>query len=312
MHSGEFFVYADSSVFICFLTLVSVWTACAVLALIYFFLMSILITIDMFAIKKCKCFPIGASHNALCIKREIYGSERIAVIILISCLFFEHRKFHVFFHSMLLTVNVIVIGTIAGIRYRIFGIKTINSMELFHQRNKAVRISAVVIHIHHSYVFICNAHLNIVGWQQLVIPHVIGFDSHKSSVFVCLWIAVSILPTDSDFLNVFFEFFLIFQKKFVLSLLNSFVSAPSMNKGLFIELPEFCIFVSHLCQIIRNILGVCWDFHSAPHKCFIHVTDQCGDFIVQTITGLLRCLFPYPGILVCICLKLGAIDVNVL
>ncbi len=122
MHSGEFFVYADSSVFICFLTLVSVWTACAVLALIYFFLTSILITIDMFAIKKCKCFPIGASHNALCIKREIYGSERIAVDNPDQLSLFEHRKFHVFFHSMLLTVNVIVIGTIAGIRYRIFGI----------------------------------------------------------------------------------------------------------------------------------------------------------------------------------------------
>ena len=32
----------------------------------------------------------------------------------------------------------------------------------------------------------------------------------------------------------------------------------------------------------------------------------------QAVSGLLGCLFPYPGIFVCICLKFGTIDIQML
>lgn len=113
------------------------------------------------------------------------------VFALIHFFLLEHWEFHILFHSILFTKNVIVVGTIAGICNRIFRIESIEVFELVHQRHKAAHIAAVLIHLYDGYIFLCGTHLDIIGRKQLVISHIIGLDTHKGCGMVCLGIAVS-------------------------------------------------------------------------------------------------------------------------
>ena len=52
--------------------------------------------------------------------------------------------------------------------------------------------------------------------------------------------------------------------------------------------------------------------HPAPCDFCINFLNLRSDFFVKLVTELFGSLLPYPGILVCVCFKLGAVDVEML
>ncbi len=54
--------------------------------------------------------------------------------------FLKHWEFHIFFQSILFTENIVIIRAVTGIRYRIFGVESINIMELIHEGDETVHI----------------------------------------------------------------------------------------------------------------------------------------------------------------------------
>ena len=204
MHRCKFTVAPNDTVFICLFTLFCVWTSGTVLTLVVFFLTSILVSLYVFSIPKIKVFPVWTTHNSVFTNWKIYRSEWIFTILPVSSLFLEHGEFHILFHSMLFTKDVIVVRTISGICHWILRIKAICSIKLVHQRNKTIHVWAILIYINNSNVFIRNTNLHIVSWKQLVISHIVRLDPHKSGWMICLWVAVAFLPTDFDFFHVFF------------------------------------------------------------------------------------------------------------
>ena len=117
-----------------------VWTSGTVFTLVVFFLTSILVSLYVFSIPKIKVFPVWTTHDSVFTNWKIYRSEWIFTILPVSSLFLEHGEFHILFHSMLFTKDVIVVRTISGICHWILRIKAICSIKLVHQRNKTIHV----------------------------------------------------------------------------------------------------------------------------------------------------------------------------
>ena len=132
MHRCKFAVDPYSTVFICLFTLFCIWTAGAIFTLIHFFLTPILVPFYVFSILKIKAFPIWTTHDSAFPDWKIYCTKWIFMILLVCSLFLEHGKFHIFFHSMLPTEDVIVVRTISSICYWVLRIKAICSIKLVH------------------------------------------------------------------------------------------------------------------------------------------------------------------------------------
>lgn len=95
------------------------------------------------------------------------------MVFFISGFFLAHGKLHIFFHAMFFTIEIIVVRSITGIRYRIFGIMSVNMIELFHQRDKTFHIRCIGFCINHRYIFITDGSLKIICRKQLVISHIV-------------------------------------------------------------------------------------------------------------------------------------------
>ena len=132
MHRCKFMVEPNGTVFICLFTLFCIWTAGTIFTLIYFFLSSILVSLYIFTILKIKAFPVWTTHDSVLPDWEIYCTKWIFMILLVSSFFLEHGELHIFFHSMLLTEDVIVVRTISGICDWILWIETIYILKLVH------------------------------------------------------------------------------------------------------------------------------------------------------------------------------------
>ena len=78
-------------------------------------------------------------------------------------------------------------------------------MELFHQRDKAVHIGTVLHHICYGNVLVCHSDLNVVCWKELVISHIVLFDSHESSGMIRLGIAIASISTDLYLFYIFIQ-----------------------------------------------------------------------------------------------------------
>lgn len=85
-----------------------------------------------FTILKIKAFPVWTTHDSVLPDWEIYCTKWIFMILLVSSFFLEHGELHIFFHSMLLTEDVIVVRTISGICDWILWIETIYILKLVH------------------------------------------------------------------------------------------------------------------------------------------------------------------------------------
>ena len=128
---------------------------------------------------------VRAAEITVIIGFEVRRTERIIAVSFILRFFLVHGKFHKFFHSVLLAVEVVVVRSVTGICDGVFGVKTIQRLELLHKRNKAVHIRTVLHHIYDSDIFICDPDLNIVRRQELIIAHIIPFHAHKGGIVIC-------------------------------------------------------------------------------------------------------------------------------
>lgn len=81
---------------------------------------------------RIKVFPVWATHDSVFPDWKIYCTKWIFMVFLVSSLFLEHGKLHIFFHSLLLTEDVIVVRTISGICYWVLRIEAICSIKLVH------------------------------------------------------------------------------------------------------------------------------------------------------------------------------------
>ncbi len=66
---------------------------------------------------------------------KIYCSIGIFLVVFIFCLLFKYGEFHIFFHTMLFAVIVVIVSSIACISYRIFWIV---SIQLFYENTNIV------------------------------------------------------------------------------------------------------------------------------------------------------------------------------
>ena len=87
-----------------------------------------------------KPFPVRATHYPFCIYTEVFGPVALILHSLIV-----HGELHVLFHSVLLTVQIIVIRTVPCICHGIFGIDPIQAVEFLHQGHKTVCVGSVLL-----------------------------------------------------------------------------------------------------------------------------------------------------------------------
>ncbi len=124
VHGCEFAIDPHCTIPICLFTLFCIRTSATVFALIHFFLSAVCIPFYILAILQVKGFSIRAPHNSIFVNQKVDCSERVFLIFPIRCFLLEHWELHILFHSILLTKNVIVVGTVAGICNRIFRIES--------------------------------------------------------------------------------------------------------------------------------------------------------------------------------------------
>ena len=175
MHGCKFMIDTDRAVLFRLLASLCIWASGTILTLIHFFLPAILISIYMFTILKMERLTIRAAHDSVLTDLEIDSTERILMILLIRRFLLEHRELHIFLHAVLLTEDVVVIGSVTGICNRILRVETIDVPKSIHQRNKAVHVCTILVYVNNCYIFICNSDLDVVCRKQLVISHVVSF-----------------------------------------------------------------------------------------------------------------------------------------
>lgn len=150
-------------------------TIAAIFALVKLFCSSVFVSSYRSAPKIMKFFSVWTNRTFLIINREINRSIRVIYIFLILACFFVHGEFHVFFHSMLFTVKIIVETSVACIGNRIFGIFSINAIEFFHQRHKAIHVRCILLYVIYSDILVAYPKLNIVARKKLIVSHIILF-----------------------------------------------------------------------------------------------------------------------------------------
>ena len=186
MELGKLLIYADRSVLFCLLTPVRIRASAAILAFVDFLLSPVLIPLDRLSVCKVEFFVIRANQVAIFVCLEIDCAERIISVFFVGGFLLVHGEFHVLLHPMLLAVEIIVEGTVPGVRNRVFGIETELTVKFLHERNKAVHIRTVLHGFHDNDVLVCHANLDIVSWKKLVVPHIILLHPHESGIRICL------------------------------------------------------------------------------------------------------------------------------
>ena len=91
-------------------------------------------------------------------------------------------------------------------------------------------------------LLIRHTDLDIIRREQLVISHIVLFDSHESSGMISLGIAIASISTDLYLFYIFIQLWQIFLKFFIMALLDWLSMSFTGDKRCFIQLPDFCVF----------------------------------------------------------------------
>jgi len=185
---------------------------------------------------------VRAPHFSIPVDLEINCPEWVFMIVSVGSFFLKHWEFHIFFQPILFTENIVIIRAVTGIRYRIFGVESINIMELIHEGDETVHIWTVLVHINNRYILIRHTDLDIIRREQLVISHIVLFDSHESSGMIRLGIAIASISTDLYLFYIFIQLWQIFLKFFIMALLDGLSMSFTGDKRCFIQLPDFYVF----------------------------------------------------------------------
>ena len=128
---------------------------------------------------------------------------------------------------MFLAIQIIVVATIARIRNRIFGIKAVPSVESSHQGLKTVHIRSKTHGVVYRNISITNTKLKIICGKQLIISHIIPFNSRKRRIVVGFRVAVPIFATDRYVLGIAFQASDKAAKLVIIALIRCFMMSSS-------------------------------------------------------------------------------------
>ena len=121
MECGKFPVQSYYTVlFRRFTTLCPVWTSFAVFAFVDFFLSSVLIPFYVPVIFENEFPSVRTNQVTFRIPSEVYCTVRIVTVCFTFRFFLKHGEFHVLFHVVFFTIQIVIIGTISCICHRIF------------------------------------------------------------------------------------------------------------------------------------------------------------------------------------------------
>ena len=132
VHGGEFFIQTDGAVLVGLLAFFSIWASLAVLAAIDFFLPSVFVSPDSLPVLKAKGFSVRAAQDAVLVNPEVDNAEGVIAILLVLRLLGVHGELHELFHAVLLAVDVVVVGAVAGVSDGVFREKSVGFVELLH------------------------------------------------------------------------------------------------------------------------------------------------------------------------------------
>ena len=130
----QFFIQANFTVPFALTAFFFLQTITAIFTLIKFFCSAIFVSSYRSAVKIMKLFSVRTYWIAICIYRKIYCSVRIISLFFVLAFLFIHSKFHVFFHAVFFTIQIIIKAAVSCVCYRIFRIFFVYLIELFYQR----------------------------------------------------------------------------------------------------------------------------------------------------------------------------------
>jgi hypothetical protein len=131
-------------------------TITAIFTLIKFFCSAIFVSSYRSAVKIMKLFSVRTYWIAICIYRKIYCSVRIITIFFVLAFLFIHSKFHVFFHAVFFTIQIIIKAAVSCVCYRIFRIFFVYLIELFYQRLETFHIRRILFYVEYCDIFITD------------------------------------------------------------------------------------------------------------------------------------------------------------
>ncbi len=91
------------------------------------------------------------------------------MIVSVGGFFLKHWEFHIFFQPILFTENIVIIRAVTSIRYRIFGVESINIMELIHEGMKQSISERIGSH-QQRYILIRHTDLDIIRRSSWSFP----------------------------------------------------------------------------------------------------------------------------------------------
>src|SRR5699024_2962540 len=138
-------------------------TAAAILTLIILFRSAIFVPSNRCGVFVVKLFIIRTYKIPISIHSEIYRPIWIVSVFSIFAFLIEHCKFHVLFHPMFFTIQIVIKTAVTCICYRILRILVVCPVVFFHERLKTIHIRCISFYVIYCYILITYAKLNIVS-----------------------------------------------------------------------------------------------------------------------------------------------------
>ena len=299
---GQFLVETDGTVTFGLGAFFLVRTAGAVLTLEEFLRPAIAVALNRNRAEEKEFFVVWTEQISVFVDSEVDSTIRVVLVLFVSGFFLIHGEFHVFFHSLLFTKEIVIEAAISGIAHGILRIKAVMVVKSFHKGLKTVHIRRILLDIVHRNVFVADPQLHIVCRQQLIVTHIVPLDAHKRCVFVCFGVAIALLATDFYVLGVTFQPLDILQQFIIQPQGQALAVSASPYHFIRFQCHDLCVFLQYVLQILYRVLFAlpeCYplQLYSWVIHCFQNFAHLHENFLPACFAALL----PHPGIPVRVC-----------
>lgn len=245
---GQFLVETDGTVTFGLGAFFLVRTAGAVLTLEEFLRPAIAVALNRNRAEEKEFFVVWTEQISVFVDSEVDSTIRVVLVLFVSGFFLIHGEFHVFFHSLLFTKEIVIEAAISGIAHGILRIKAVMVVKSFHKGLKTVHIRRILLDIVHRNVFVADPQLHIVCRQQLIVTHIVPLDAHKRCVFVCFGVAIALLATDFYVLGVTFQPLDILQQFIIQPQGQTLAVSASPYHFIRFQCHDLCVFLQYVAH----------------------------------------------------------------
>ena len=119
-------------------------TAGAVLTLEEFLRPAIAVALNRNRAEEKEFFVVWTEQISVFVDSEVDSTIRVVLVLFVSGFFLIHGEFHVFFHSLLFTKEIVIEAAISGIAHGILRIKAVMVVKSFHKGLKTVHILSLI------------------------------------------------------------------------------------------------------------------------------------------------------------------------